>query len=220
VSNFNIEMIQNVAKALGDLREQVVFVGGASVSLYLDLKVAEEVRPTEDVDVIIEIASGGDYQKLSEKLLKMKFIPDQSVGAPLCRWKYLGMTIDIMPIDEKILGFSNQFYKKGIKKKTTYQLPDGHEIFVLPLDLFLATKIDAFFNRGQDDSRMSSDLEDIVALLSDAKDFDSILVTQNEINYLRESFNKIFSDRSFLEAIESFSPMGTFSKIRDRALSI
>jgi len=220
VSNFNIEMIQNVAKALGDLKDQVVFVGGASVSLYLDLKVAEEVRPTEDVDVIIEIVSGGEYQKLSEKLIKMKFTPDQSIGAPLCRWKYLGMTIDIMPIDEKVLGFSNQFYKKGIKKKTTYKLPDGQEIFALSLDLFLATKLEAFFNRGLDDPRMSSDLEDLVVLLLDAKDFDSISTTQNEISYLRDSFKRIFSDRNCFEAIEGFAPAGTISKIKDRALSI
>lgn len=220
MSNFNIEMVQNVAKALGDLKDQVVFVGGASVSLYLDLTVAEEVRPTEDVDVIIEIVSGGEYQELSMKLLKMKFNPDQSIGAPLCRWKYLGMTIDIMPIDEKVLGFSNQFYKKGIKKKMTYKLPDGQSIFVLPLDLFLATKLEAFFNRGLNDPRMSSDLEDLVALLLDAKDFNSILTSQNEISYIRESFKRIFNDRDCLEAIEGFAPTGTMLNIKNRAFSI
>lgn len=220
MSNFNIEMIQNVAQALGELRDQVVFVGGACVSLYLDLQVAEEVRPTEDVDVIIEILSGGEYQKLSEKLIEMKFTPDQSFGAPLCRWKYLGMTIDIMPIDEKVLGFSNKFYKKGIKKKISYQLPDQQKVFVLTLDYFIATKLDAFFNRGIDDPRMSSDLEDIVALLLDAKSFESILETQNEISYLRESFRKVFNDRNCLEAIEAFAPSGTFEKIKTRALNI
>lgn len=220
MSNFNIEMIQNVAQALGELRDQVVFVGGACVSLYLDLQVAEEVRPTEDVDVIIEILSGGEYQKLSEKLIEMKFTPDQSFGAPLCRWKYLGMTIDIMPIDEKVLGFSNKFYKKGIKKKISYQLPDQQKVFILPLDYFIATKLDAFFNRGIDDPRMSSDLEDIVALLLDAKSFESILETQNEISYLRESFRKVFNDRNCLEAIEAFAPSGTFEKIKMRALNI
>ena len=220
MSNFNIEMIQNVAKALGSLKDEVVFVGGACVSLYLDLEVAEEVRPTEDVDVIIEIFSGGEYQKLSERLLNMKFSPDQSNDAPLCRWKYLGMTIDIMPIDEKVLGFSNKFYKKGIKKKASYTLPDGQSIFIFPLDYFLATKLEAFFGRGLDDPRFSSDLEDIVAILLDAKDFDSIQSTQNEIAYLKESFHKVFNSPDCVEAIKGFCPSGAFDKIKSRAMSI
>lgn len=132
MSNINIAMIQDVASALGDLKDEVVFVGGATVSLYLDLEIADEVRPTEDVDVVIEITSSGKYQLLSEKLLKMKFIPDQSKGAPICRWKYLGTTIDIMPLDENILGFSNQFYKNGFKKRELFMLPDGNEIYIFP----------------------------------------------------------------------------------------
>lgn len=220
MSNFNIEMIQNVAQALSQLDEEIVFVGGACVSLYIDLEVADEVRPTEDVDVVIEILTGGEYQKLSEKLIKKKFTPDQSVGAPLCRWKYLGMIIDIMPIDEKILGFSNRFYKEGIKHKVSYQLPDGKSISIFPLDLFLATKLEAFFNRGLDDPRFSSDLEDITALLLNAKNFKSILKIKNQIDFLQESLHRIFSDSNCVEAIRSFAPTGSFDKIKSRADSI
>lgn len=213
-------MIQNVAQALAELREEVIFVGGACVSLYLDLEIAEEVRPTKDVDVLIEILSGGEYQKLSEKLLKMKFSPDQSIGAPLCRWKYLGMTIDIMSIDEKILGFSNKFYKIGLKRKTTYNLPDGQMINILPLDLFLATKLEAFFNRGASDPRFSSDLEDITAILLDSRDFEEVFETQNEIPYLKDSFNKIFSNSECIEAIRGFCLDGTFDRVKSRAMSL
>jgi lipid A disaccharide synthetase len=69
-------MIQEVAQAFEGLDQEVVFVGGATVALYLDLSTAEEIRPTEDVDVVIQIASAMDYSKFSEKLLKLKFNPD------------------------------------------------------------------------------------------------------------------------------------------------
>ncbi len=50
----NTIRIKAVAKALDDLNKKIVFVGGATISLYPDRQVFE-VRPTDDVDVIIEI---------------------------------------------------------------------------------------------------------------------------------------------------------------------
>ena len=73
------------------------------------------------------------YQRLSDKLLEMKFTPDQVVGAPICRWKYLGIIVDIMSLDENILGFSNKYYKEGFKFKENYQLPNRKEIQILPI---------------------------------------------------------------------------------------
>jgi len=170
----NIEMIQEVAKALQELNNDVVFVGGTTVALYLNSETAGEIRPTDDVDVIIEIFSAAKYSALSEKLLGLKFSPDLSKNAPICRWKYLGIIVDIMPLDEKVLGFSNKYYKSGFKHKEELKLPNGTTIFILPLAYFLATKLEAFFNRGAKDPRFSKDLEDIVALLSEAKYFNAV----------------------------------------------
>jgi hypothetical protein len=50
--HINIVRIKAVANALDSLREKVVFVGGATISLYPERQVFE-VRPTDDVDVII-----------------------------------------------------------------------------------------------------------------------------------------------------------------------
>ena len=160
----NIEMIQEVVKALEELNKDVVFGCGSTVALYLNPDTAEEIRPTDDVDIIIEIFSAAKYSDLSEKLLKLKFSPDLSKNAPICRWKYLGIIVDIMPLDEKVLGFSNKFYKSGFKHKEVLKLPNGETIFILPLAYFLATKLEAFYNRGAKDPRFSKDLEDIVAL--------------------------------------------------------
>ena len=71
----NIQRIKTVNEALGDLKENFVFVGGATVSLYAD-RMTEEVRPTDDVDVLVEIWSRWDYAALEEKLRQTGFVID------------------------------------------------------------------------------------------------------------------------------------------------
>src|SRR5688572_24620237 len=100
----NIERIQTVALILKKLNKDVVFVGGATVALYAD-DIAAEVRPTEDVDVIIEIASRYVYHLLEEELWKAGFVNDKDSGI-ICRYIVKGITIDIMPTDTTVIGFS------------------------------------------------------------------------------------------------------------------
>ncbi len=64
--SINLLRLKAVSQALHPLQTQVVFVGGATVSLYADRK-AEEVRPTDDVDVLIEIWAYKDYAAIEEK---------------------------------------------------------------------------------------------------------------------------------------------------------
>jgi len=56
-SDINIRMIIDVAKRLGDLRDKVVFVGGCATGLFITDPAIPEVRATQDVDVIVEVAS-------------------------------------------------------------------------------------------------------------------------------------------------------------------
>jgi len=63
----NIVRIKAVTKVLDDLKEKVVFVGGATISLYPDRPILD-VRPTDDIDVIIEILNYGIEQRLRKSL--------------------------------------------------------------------------------------------------------------------------------------------------------
>lgn len=51
----NIGIIRKIAKALGELNDRVVYVGGAVVSLYINDPAAEDIRPTKDIDISLEI---------------------------------------------------------------------------------------------------------------------------------------------------------------------
>lgn len=50
----NLPHLQAIAEALGDLRDQMVFVGGSTAGLLLSDPLAEGVRPTLDVDAIVQ----------------------------------------------------------------------------------------------------------------------------------------------------------------------
>jgi hypothetical protein len=49
----SIELLGLGAAALGDLADEVVFVGGARVTLWITDPAAPPPRPTQDVDVIV-----------------------------------------------------------------------------------------------------------------------------------------------------------------------
>ena len=76
---------RKIAQTLGGLNEQVVYVGGAVVSLYIDDPSAEDVRPTKDLDISLEIASLGALEALRASLLEKGFYqsPEDDV---ICRF--------------------------------------------------------------------------------------------------------------------------------------
>jgi len=49
----NLGVVAEIAEALGELNESVVFVGGAVVSVYTDDPAADDIRPTQDVDLML-----------------------------------------------------------------------------------------------------------------------------------------------------------------------
>src|SRR4051812_21945692 len=104
----NLLRIRAVYEALGNLQNEVVFVGGATVSLYADRK-AEEVRPTDDIDILVEIWTHRDYAIIEERLREKGFVNDQQSGI-VCRYTVQGITVDIMATGENVLNFSNKWY--------------------------------------------------------------------------------------------------------------
>src|SRR5689334_16586217 len=99
-----------VARSLGPLNERVVFVGGMMRSLLITDPAFDNARPTEDVDLIVDVLSTADYRTLETELRARGFREHIEQGAPLCRWNVSGVRVDIMPVDPGILGFSNVWY--------------------------------------------------------------------------------------------------------------
>lgn len=109
----NVLRIKAVDTALAALHNDVVYVGGATISLYADRQIPE-VRPTEDVDVLIELWTYHDYTLIEEQLRKIGFVNDRASGI-VCRFTIQGLIIDIMATGKDVLGFSNKWYPDGYK---------------------------------------------------------------------------------------------------------
>jgi hypothetical protein len=107
----NITRIKAVYNALGDLKNKVAFIGGAVVSLYAD-RIAEEVRPTDDVDILVEIYTHPKFAELEEQLRKIGFVND-TTSKFVARYIYSGVIVDVMPVVQNILGFNNRWYVQG-----------------------------------------------------------------------------------------------------------
>lgn len=90
----NITRIKVVYNALEELGPEVVFVGGAAVSLYTD-RPAEETRPTEDVDILMEVTGYIHYALIEEKLRQKGFANDVESGV-ICRYTVQGIIVDVM----------------------------------------------------------------------------------------------------------------------------
>lgn len=157
--------LAKVARILAPIPEQFVFTGGATIILYLDEILWDEVRPTLDVDCVVEVTSRSDYYRLAEQLRGVGLEEDQEKDAPLCRWRYGELIIDVMPCDESVLGFSNRWYPEAIAHRMSYCLPDGQEIWIFPPIYFLASKVEAFEGRSLN-WFYSKDIEDIILFLN------------------------------------------------------
>ena len=64
----NIELFTGIAEALGELRDQMVFLGGCATALLITDPAAAPVRATQDVDAIVGVVSLADYHRLGEAL--------------------------------------------------------------------------------------------------------------------------------------------------------
>jgi predicted nucleotidyltransferase len=199
----NITRIKAIYNALGDMCDQVVFVGGATVSLYATRESAD-VRPTEDVDIVVEVMSRSDFSSLEQKLRERGF--SHAVQSDvICRYQVNGIIVDVMPSKDNIIGFSNSWYDEGFKSSIRHQIDELHTVSIFTAPYFLASKLVAFKNRGKNDGRLSSDFEDIVYLLNNRDTlFEEIESAPESVgSYLKVEFRRLLKNMFFQEWINA-----------------
>ena len=161
----NLVLLTSMAQAMGPLCEQVVFVGGCATGLLVDDAGMMDVRPTEDVDAIVEVASLAAYHRLAKQLMQRGFKQTLADNTPPFRWFWNRMQLDLVPLDDKVLGFANPWYRVGYEGALTVELAQGVQVRHLSAPHFLATKFEAFRDRGKNDVYHSHDLEDIMTVM-------------------------------------------------------
>ncbi len=213
--NPNLEILEMAVERLGPLADEMVFLGGCATGLLLTDIAAPPIRATQDVDVITEAASLGDYHRLSEQLRSRGFREDQSPGAPICRWVAAGVVLDVMPTKPEILGFGNEWYQPALEAAAV-DLPSGRRIRMVTAPYFLATKLAAFDGRGRGDYVMSHDMEDLVAVLDGRPEVVAEVKQANEAvrKYLTTRFTTLLRDANFVAALPDHLPSDMASQAR------
>lgn len=197
----NITRIKAVYNALEELASKVVFVGGAVVSLYAD-RPATDLRPTDDIDILVELLQYSDYVEIEEKLRSKGFENDVESGV-LCRYRINGIIVDVMPTNKNILGFSNRWYPEGYKNAREVRLDDNYHIRIFHPAWFIASKLDAFRDRGKNDGRMSTDFEDIVFVLNNRINIWEEMNSSPPLlkEYLQQQFGELLANEHVFEWI-------------------
>ena len=200
-TEINRAIINLIARALGDINEEVVYVGGAVVSLYINDPAADDVRPTKDVDLSMSVATLGELEEMRQRLTTKGFIQTFEDDV-ICRFRYADVLVDFM--NTKALGWApaNPWFGPGYLHRERVLISD-QTIQVLPLSYFLATKFSAFDSRGQRDPRTSHDFEDVVYVLDNRIDLVEQMQTLNgEIGtFLRNRFRLMLESPEYREAV-------------------
>jgi predicted nucleotidyltransferase len=213
----NVVLLELVADRLGEgLRDEFVFVGGAVAGLLITDPALPAIRPTEDVDLIVHAAVLADYHRVEQALRERGFVQDMTPAAPICRWRVGSVAVDVMPTLDKILGFSNRWYPLALQTAQPAILPTGTVIRLVPAPVFLATKLEAFSGRGNNDYLFSHDLGDLVSVL-DGRDalIDECRASPQELRaYLSERFTGLLTSPAFIESLPGHLPGDAASQER------
>jgi predicted nucleotidyltransferase len=196
----NVQQLQLVANALGHLRERLVFIGGCATGVLITDNARPPVRATQDVDLIAEIATKAMYYELAADLRKLGFREDTE--NVICRWRLGDLKVDVMPSSESIINFTNKWYSNAIEECVATVLPDGTKIRLITAPYFIATKLEAFYDRGGGDY-MSHDMEDILSVIDGRPEITQEIAQQRGAvaAYLKAEIDELISDDLFLQSL-------------------
>lgn len=204
-------MLKQVAEALGtDLRAKMAFVGGCTTALYLsDEFTLEQVRHTDDVDIIVHVMGRADFYTLQDTLRKSGFkisMPDPGETVPpVCAMQLGELRVDFMPDDQDILGFTNRWYQQALSTATHYELEPGLTINLVDPVYFVATKLEAWKGRGNGDALSSHDIEDILNVVDGRPELVAeIAAGPAEVKaYIADEIRTLLEDDHFEYAVAS-----------------
>jgi hypothetical protein len=190
----NLGVVAEIAEALGELNSNVVFVGGAVVSVYTDDPAADDIRPTQDVDLTLTLLEV-NQQALDKQLATLGFHLDLH-GHAICSYRYNDIAVDIMAASDSMRGPANRWYQVGFDTLETIQINDT-PIQVLSAPCFLATKFEAYNSRGQGDYRTSHDFEDIIYVIDNRTTIVEEVKNSDESiqGFLKSEIQKILSNK-------------------------
>lgn len=213
----SITAMRSVADRLDQTGWSYAFVGGAIIPLLMDHPNLHPARPTDDVDVIIELLSGKRYSEVEAQMRALKFEHDMRPGAPKCRW-ILGdqLVVDVMPTDGAALGLNTQWFTEALASASERTVRGNVLLRVVSAPAFIALKLAAFADRGNRDYYGSHDLEDLLTVIDGRNAIVAELAAAPASlrAYVRDQFRSLQSIRDFCDALSGALPSDEASQAR------
>ncbi|EHR39636.1 hypothetical protein [Alishewanella jeotgali] len=203
--NFQKEMLVQVATALDELLPQVVFIGGCTTGLFLtDDFTKEQVRYTDDVDLIVHAGGFGAWAQLAERLRQLGFRESMEQDV-ICTMMLGRLKVDFMPDDDRILGFSNRWYRDAMATARDFTLTEAITIKLVEPVYFVATKLEAYLGRGNGDALSSHDIEDLINIFDGrAEIVAEVNAVDGELrDFIRIQLQALLDDANFEYAVQS-----------------
>lgn len=121
----------------------------------------------------------------------------------MCRWTIAGTHVDLMPRDARMLGFTNRWYRVMMEHAITVQIGSGRGVRIVSAPYFVATKLEAHYDRDAGDVLFSRDVGDIVALVDGREELvNEVRSTGGTVRaFIANGFRTLLENPSFLDAI-------------------
>lgn len=203
----SIAMLERAAQELTPFLDEVAFVGGATIALWITDEGAPSPRVTKDVDLVVEVASRAGWYRFEERL-RAHGLRNDSSSRVICRWKAGSpgdeLLVDLMPGDASILGFENRWQRPALDHAETLPLPSGQRIRAITPPYLLATKLEAWGGRGGGDHLRSHDLEDVIRLVDGRPEVvEEVSNASDDLrSYLSGEIATLLDQPRFLDAID------------------
>ena len=211
----NIGALRAVAGKLDPTGLNYAFTGGSIVNLLIDNPEFSPARPTDDVDVIVELLSTARYSDIEATLRQHGFEHDMSTDAPICRWRLGELTVDMMPTQGEQIGLNTTWFAEVLDHSIETEYAHTTLRIVSPVG-FLVTKYLTFTERGEGDFYASHDLEDFITVIDGrAEIVEEINDAPEDLrNYLIPSIQLLEANEDFLEALPGHLPPDSASQLR------
>lgn len=202
-------VLAEVAAELDWLTPPPVFIGGATIGLFLDEFARTQLRPTKDVDCIVPaITTTMQWFELERQLRHQGWQPDPR--GPICRYfSPRGHMVDLLALRPEAQGFAGAWFASAVthsEERVVYsrsvRIPDAAHL--------LACKLEAFKDRGMQDPYVSTDFEDIVSLLDGCVQLENVLaVAPLELRrFVMNALRTIWLNPHLLAVAEGHLPRG------------
>ena len=201
----NIDQVELAAELLGPLMDELCLVGGCATGLLLTDPGSAPIRPTVDVDVVLDVVQYAKYAEFDKRLRERGFSPSVEEGDPLCRWRKKTLVLDVMPVGD-FMGFRNEWYASAVESRVPFPLPSGRIVSHVDAPHFIGTKLAAFASRGENDAACSHDIEDIVLVVDGRPEaIEEVASANADLRaFIARGMAEVLGNSLFMEAMEGY----------------